>query len=245
MSDETLHPPNIAKEVGQKLVEVADGVLAENLGREAEPQEIADLAETMVSRLLSGAYLIVRDRGAGPKEAEAWLKKTLALGATLVRMSGSDAFIKLEISVREVPNKIAAKSPAPSEQLAPIAPCTCSKDRNGRCPDCSKRLAIAYREFFVYLQKMAEFQEILKDLCKACGREQLDYSISTIVGSLFDVLDQVDADKKAIAAQQMLQLLCQMATGQGIRDIPLTIKAWKDLMDAKGIKVEDHEMDQR
>lgn len=36
MSDEH----NIAKAVGQKLVGVADGVLAENLGREAEPQEI-------------------------------------------------------------------------------------------------------------------------------------------------------------------------------------------------------------
>lgn len=237
--EETLRQNNLPKEVGNKLVEVADGVLAENLGREAEPHEIADLAETMVSRLLSGAYLVVRDKGAGPQEAESWLKRTLALGATLIRMSGSDAFIKIEISVREVPNKIAAQVHQDEGQKpAAVPPCTCAKDAEGRCPDCSKRLGAAYQQFFAYFQKVAEFKDVLKDLCKTCQRDQLDYSISTVVGPLFAVVDQVEEDRKPLAAQQLLQLLYQMAVGQGLREIPLTIKAWKDLMEAKGIKVE-------
>lgn len=239
--EQGLRDRNLPKEVAHKLVEVSDQVLAENLGREPTPEEIADLAEAMIAEILSGGYIHVRERGKGPQEAEAWLRKALAMGAAGVRMRGSDALIKIEVTVRDVPNKI-ARTVEPADQvrkdLATAAPCNCQKEADGRCPSCSQALASVYREFFGVFRNMARFQGSLKGLCRPCQLDQLDYAVSTVVGTIFEASETLSPENKAAFAQEMLALLYQMAVSMGVREMPMTIQAWKDTLQAKGITVE-------
>jgi len=48
-----------------------------------------------------------------------FLRKTLALAATWIRLSGSEAFVKIEVSVSDFPNRLAKRSQKdPGEELA-------------------------------------------------------------------------------------------------------------------------------
>lgn len=233
----------IPKQVGFKLIEVAEGALAEALGRLPEPREVADMAEAMTAELVGGAYVLLRERGGGPQEAESWLRKTLAVAAAAIRMRGSDALVKIDVSIRDVPNRIAAKPPPEAaEQVrkepAPAELCRCAKEADGRCPACAEALAGIYRQFFGVFREMTRFQDAFKNLCRPCQSDQLDYAVSTVVETLFETGDRLEADKRGVFANEVLALLYNLATSQGVKDMPLTVEAWKGAIGRRGITLE-------
>lgn len=119
--EEVLKQRNLPKEVGAKFVEISESVLRANLGREPEPAELGAMAEQMISELLSGGYLLIREKGAGAQEAESWLRKTLAMAAASVRMRGSEALIKIDVTIRDLPNKMPRPDPARQVKKDPEA----------------------------------------------------------------------------------------------------------------------------
>jgi len=237
--EKRLKQESVPFQVGQKMTAVAEEVLAENLGRAPETDEIAELASVMASQCLSAGYLAVRDKR-GPKDAEMFLRKTLALAATWIRLSGSEAFVKIEVSVSDFPNRLAKRSQKDpgeelAEALAPATPCSCKKDQDGRCASCSEVIALVYREFFGIFRRIGQFKDSLKGVCPACQHDQLDYALSKIVPAAFDI--NVDPGRLGVYAHEILPLFHQMAMMQGVKDIPLTVQAWKDYVASKGIEV--------
>lgn len=232
----------VPKEVGRKIVEVAEATLAEALGRSPEPADVAEMAECVVSELLSGAYLYVREGGPGPKEAESWLRRTLGLAAAAVRMRGSDALIKVEITVQDLPNRIArppSERPAPERPTAPpTAQCACAKTPEGACLKCSEVITAVFAKTFGFFREMANFKGSLREICAACQVEQLDRAVSTLVESLFETSDDLDPDAKGSVAQEVLAMLLQLGTAQGAGEMPLTIAAWKAAAARRGIPSE-------
>lgn len=240
--EEFLPKRSIPTEVGRKLITVADQVLAETLQREPTPQELGELAQTMVSELASAGYVILREK-ANAGEAEKWLRMTLSTTAAAIRLRGSDALVKIDLAIRDVPNKMAQKAPVePAMQLqkdlAPNMPCDCEKDGEGRCRACPQKLAKVFQDFFGTFAKMGAFANHLKGSCKACQRDHLDYAVSTIVDRLFDA-SPFEPEQKAAFAQETLGLLYQMATSTGqIKEMPLTVEAWKKAVERQGLSLE-------
>lgn len=119
--EEVLKQRSLPKELGAKLVELSEGLLEENLRREPQPAELGAMAEQMISELLSGGYLLIREKGEGAEAAEAWFRKTLAMAAASVRMRGSEALIKIDVTIRDLPNKMPRPDPARQEKKDPEA----------------------------------------------------------------------------------------------------------------------------
>lgn len=231
-----LAQPAVPKQVAQKLVEVAESTLAEALGREPDAKEIAELAEGMVAELLSGAFIMLREHGEGPAAAEEWLRKTLAMAAAGVRLRGSEAFIKIEVSIRDVPNRIAPKQAEPAkEPVAQAPPCACSKEPDGSCPSCVEKLADTYKRLFGFFREIGKLQGALKDTCKACHLDQLDRALSTSIETLFAASDRLAGDAKASFAHEILTVILQLAAAAGVREMPLTITAWKTAAEERGL----------
>lgn len=238
--EDRLKQESIPFQVGHRMVSVAEEVLVEQLGREPAVKELAEFGSVMASQCLIGGYLALREKY-GPKDAEMYLRKTLALAATGIRMSGSEAFVKVEISVSDFPNRLSKKVPPKdageklAEALAPAAPCNCKRDGDGRCLTCSEAISLIYQKFFLFFREIGQFKDSLKEICPSCQHDQMDYALSKTIPAVFEV--DIEPDKMGIYAHEVLPLLHQMAMLQGVREIPLTIQAWKDYVAAKGIEV--------
>lgn len=203
----------------------------------------------MVVELASAGYVILRDK-VSAKEAEAWLRATLAGTAAAIRLRGSDALVKIDITIHEVPNKIAPKSspldppaatsaPAAAAPAAPPVACACEKDSSGRCDTCPDKIAKTFKEFFSHFRKLASFAGRMSSVCKQCQKDHIDYAISTIVDDLFDISGSFNDEKKAEFAQELLAALFQMVTVSGeVKEMPLTLEAWKKAVEKQGLAVE-------
>jgi hypothetical protein len=241
-------PKDLPRAIGQKMIEIADGVLAENLGRTPETEERASLAETMVSELLSSMYCILRDQE-GSEKAEKWLRKTLTLSAAAVRVKGSDALVKIDLSIRDVPNAIGpapASTPETKKTEEPSSPkplCSCPKDAQDRCiGPCGRQMAAIFRQFFSALRGMMRFKGALEGICAICQREELDRAIASSVPEIFRSGDQLVTDEGGDIvefAHEILGLCGQLAFGMGVKELPLTIEAWKKEAKARGLEVSE------
>ena len=238
---------NIPKQVGQKLVDICDQVLAENLKRDPTPEELGELAQTMISELLGASYLIIRGGQGGAAEAEAWLKRTLGSASAAVRLRGSDALIKFDVTIRDLPNKLVPKPASdPAAHLRreppPLPPCVCEKAADGSCPGCVEKTSARFKRFFGFFHQMMRFQQETKDdTCKACEKDAMDPAIAAIVPSLFEVSEMADPDAKAQFAQEIMGVVFQMASMAGVTEMPLTIDAWKKAVEKAGVAVDQPE----
>jgi hypothetical protein len=221
---------DVPRQVAKKLAEIADGILAENLGRGATADELADFAEVLISMVMSSMYCILReDKGA--EEAERWLRRTLSLGAAQVRMKGADALVKIDVAVREAPNRLArlkAADPPEAAERVRAAPCLCERDPEGRCPGCSKAIAFVCGEFFGSMRKISAFTNEAGEVCPACQRTEADHAISTLVPSFLEMGAGLEGEKRAAFAQEVLYTLHTVSSMLGVREIPLTERAWAE-----------------
>jgi hypothetical protein len=237
---------NIPKQVAQKLVEICDQVLAENLKRAPTAAELAELAQVMVSEIMSGAYIVLQmdSPETGAATAEAWLKHTLSIGAAAVRARGSDALIKIDVTIRNVPNKMPNKpavDPVPQikRETPPPPACTCEKEADGRCGPCAGRLGLRFEKFFGILHQLLGFQQEKTDevACKACDRDMFDVALAPKVPELFAIKTGDSSEEKLKMAQEIMATIFQMSSMYGVQDLPLTMAAWKKAVDEAGIQI--------
>lgn len=235
------HP--LPRQVGFKLLEISTDVLSEQLGREPQPTEFADMAETMSANLLSAGYLELRAQQ-GPEVAEKWLKKALAQVSAAIRSSGSDAFPKIDLIIKDVPNRIIKRpqetKPAPAEPAVAPAPavpvCACTRT-DGQCQSCQTALAGKIQEVYGIIQTLNRFKESA-DLCPVCSLTEFDQALARSVPVFWKLGESVEGDAKTQFAQELLGILTMTAALKGLKEVPLTLKAWKEFVEAKGVQVE-------
>lgn len=235
------HP--LPRQVGFKLLEISADVLSEQLGRDPQPSEFADMAETMSANLLSAGYLELRDQQ-GPEAAEKWLKKALAQVSAAIRSSGSDAFPKIDLVITDVPNRIIkrpqeTKPPAaePAVVPAPAAPvCACART-DGQCVTCQTALVGKIQEVYGIIQTLNRFKESA-DLCPVCSLTEFDQALAQSVPIFWKLGESLEEDAKPQFAQELIGILTMTAALKGLKEIPLTLKAWKGFVETKGIRIE-------
>jgi hypothetical protein len=212
---------DVPRMTGEVYAATAEEWLAQALGRPPEVGEVADFVEIASSTLLGGMYDIMR-RSKGPEKAEAWLKRTFSLMCSHVRRRGSDAFIKVDVSIKDAPNRLAKMRPeAVQEQyaqaIAPPPTCGCALDAEGRCATCAGRLSAYFQSVFAPFREMAAAAgKEMSEICRVCQPGQADYAMSKAVG---------EARKHG---DDMLLICYQLAAGMGAREMPLTEKAWQE-----------------
>lgn len=220
-------------EIAQGYVALSDQFLADNLGRPYNIQEIAQFSETAAATLFASAYANFRDH-LGKEAAEAWLKKTLSVAASTVRLMGADALIRFEVHIKDMPNKLhqrPAQAKAEPPPAAPEAPtCKCTLDEAGACSACIPILGHTFKGSVQFMRHMADAGKKMQTICRVCQTTQTDRALATIVPDIATI--DVPKEHREGFNQEIIALFHQIAGGQGATAIPITEKAWKDAVKA-------------
>lgn len=217
---------NIPVEVAHQYVAAGEEILLQTLQREPTTAELASFCETAGATIIGSMYDLMRQRE-NPKDAETWLRKVLALISSTVRVRGSDALLKIDLTVKEAPNRVARRRPEDASQdaLVPEPTCSCTLDATGRCASCSERLSACFKKVFEPFRRMAEFGNEAREICKVCKTTQADYAMSTIVPTVISLGEGV--------GEQMVAYLYSMGAMMGAQKMPLTEQACAELLGAK------------
>lgn len=227
---ETSSDLRVVAQIGQQYVGICDQFLAEQLGRPYTLPELTQFAETAVSTLLASAYTNFRE-ALGKEGAEAWLRKTLSIGASTCRLLGAEALLKFDVTIKDMPNKLAKQRQEMQANPQPAAPteaakCSCTLSPDGSCAVCIEGLSEVFKSTFAFMRKMAEFSKKNENMCIPCRSTQTDLALVTIVPDALAI--PVPEDAKEGAQQQILGLLHQIAGSHGAAAIPLTDKAFQE-----------------
>lgn len=221
----------VIAQIGQAYVGICDQFLAEQLGRPYTLPELTQFAETAVATLLASAYTNFREV-LGKEASEAWLKKTLAVGASSCRLLGAEALLKFEVHIKDMPNKLAKqRQEMQAQPQAPLEPtpamkCTCPLEADGSCTACIGGLSEAFNRTFQFMQNMADHAKKNENMCIPCRSTQTDRALVTIVPAALAIVPA--DDQQEAGQQQVLGLLHQIAGGNGATAIPLTEKAFQE-----------------
>lgn len=225
----------VTVQIGQQYVAICDQFLTEQLGRPYTLPEISQFAETSIATLLASAYTNFRE-AMGKDAAEAWLKKTLAVGASTARLLGADALLRFEVHIKDMPNKLHQQrqemksQPQPAaEAPAPEPKCTCQLT-DGSCAPCSEVLSNIFKGTFIFMRKMGDAVKKGQEICQACHQSQTDRALASIVPQALSL--EVPAENKEAFQQEILAVLHQMGAAHGAHAIPLTEKAFQDAVKA-------------
>lgn len=230
----------IAQDIAHQYVGLAEGLLTQALGRTPAIEELGDFLHFSTALLAGSMYTILRDR-TGANDADGWMRRTLAMIATVVRLRGSNALLKFDFTVKDIPSLNAKKNPEHAleemkQTLTP--PCLCKKDAQGRCEQCAGTISIMMRSTLETIIKMSEFAkkqnaEGLGLSCKACSKDQIDLAISKLVPDFIKMGDHIESERWDLFGQEMLGMLYQMGLTAGITEMPLTEAAWKSAVEAR------------
>lgn len=218
-------------QIGQQYVAICDQFLGENLGRPYTVPELSQFAETAISTLMASAYSNFRDV-LGKEAAEAWLKKTLSMAASTIRLLGADALLRFEVHIKDMPNNLHQKrqemeaNPAAAPAAAPEAPkCACVLNSDGSCPTCLEMAMSYHKTTFVFMGKMKEQTDKCQEICQVCMASQTDLAISkSIPEALACGIPKEE--------NQLLNFIRGFAQQFGAKAIPITEKALKDAVKA-------------
>lgn len=216
--------------IGQQYVGICDQFLVEQLGRPYTLPELTQFAETAISTLLASAYSNFRE-ALGKEASEAWLKKTLTMAASNVRLFGADALLRFEVHIKDMPNKLhaqrqelhAATAPeaAAPAQPSPAPKCACPIAADGSCPTCIPVLANVLKGTFKLIRHMTDSGKKTQALCQACQAAQTDRALVTVVPDAMEI----EGPNGKPSDEEILGILHQIAGGM---PIPLTEKALKE-----------------
>lgn len=220
----------VISEIAQGYVSFSDQFLTENLGRSYNVQEIAQFSETACAALLASAYTNFREH-LGKEAAEAWLKKTLSVAASTVRLMGGDALLRFEVHIKDMPNKLHQRAPkSKPEPTAESAACKCTIDESGGCSTCIPVLRDTFKGSFQFMRHMTEAGKKMQTMCKVCQTSQTDRALAAIVPDVVSI--EVPKEHREGFNQEILALFYQIAGAHGATAIPLTEKAWKEAVKA-------------
>lgn len=218
-----------AEDVAHEYVAQSEAFLGQMLKREFSLEEMSKFVETAAGAMIGSWFAILRGQ-AGKEAAETWLKQMLSRASMFVRFRGADAIVKFEATVMDAPRSLTAEVNLPPKGEAKPAgranACKCDVDKNGRCKPCADKMAAYYQGIFEPFMKMQELEAQAKTICEVCGHTQADYALSTTVPMLLKLGEALDAEKKKEYGVQIKKVLYSMAGNLGVRETPLTGKAF-------------------
>ncbi len=215
-----------AQEYGFDFADAAPGYAAQKLGKELTLEELGDFyyaaTSTMAGILYSALY-----NAKGQEEADGWLAKVLVGIPTMVRAKGIPVVISLQSSVKPL-------AASPEEHGMPLikipsGPCTCSPRPQGVCAPCLERITRNMKTIIgsiaSYLKQIRDLPSHLEKGCRECDFKNLDSAFAVVIKEALSK----DAGIGATDREQLTMLLYQMATQIGVKELPLTEKAWAAL----------------
>jgi hypothetical protein len=218
----------VVAQIGQQYVGICDQFLGENLGRPYTLPELSQFAETAVSTLMASAYSNFRE-ALGKEAAEAWLKKTLSMAASTVRLMGADVLLRFEVHIKDMPNKLhkqlqeqaAIEAPAPAPAAPAAATCGCPIATDGSCPTCIPILADVMKGTFALIRHVADSGKKAQALCQGCKIAQTDRALVTVVPDAMGI----EGPNGKASNEEILAIFHQIAG----MPIPLTEKTLKEV----------------
>lgn len=227
--------PQRTAEIGQQFVGISDQFLTEQLGRAYTLPEIVQFAETAVATLIASAYTNFRE-AIGKDGAEAWVKKTLAVAASSVRLMGADALLKFEVHIKDMPNSLPkhrqeAQAPAKEAPVQETPKCKCKLFADGSCPLCVEKLAAIMSGTFKLMRDVSDNTRRLAEQCRVCNVTQTDRALVKLIPDLLTMKEGVSKENHQAFDQEMLAALHQLGSMAGAQQIPLTEKAWKEAIE--------------
>lgn len=221
--------------LAHQYVALADGVMQQTLGRVPTDGELSDFGLNAVSQLLGALFVILYDKK-GAAEAEKWLKKTLAMTSGVIRLEGSDALIKFEVELKEIPNTN-RRRPAPAPVPAGIPACACDKTEDGDCPSCRMTLKDRLWKAFSAMREMARLTSELRGAqdvrCRECELAHTDRVLASLVPDFLALGKGLEGPDMETVGQELLGLIYQVSVLNGVTELPLTEAAWKASMQEK------------
>jgi hypothetical protein len=234
MTGPTVEQINKIRELANQYASIPEHFLLQGLGREPSPDEFLAFIEASIANIFSGGYGMVRETK-GPQEGEGWLKHTLGLTSALVRTNGSDAIIKFDVSIKEVPNKLHKKPMLENVQKempqVPSAPaCQCQFDVSGHCAKCLGILSAYFKGVFPPFMKFTELAKQTQDMCPVCQTMQTDYTMAQILPELLKLAADTNTENRKARSQEILVCVYSIAAMMGAKELPLTDKAYLTAM---------------
>lgn len=225
--------PRIPAQIAQQFIGLTDQFLCDQLGRAYTVPEMLQFSETAVATLMASAYANFRE-AVGKEQAEAWLKKTLSVSASIVRLLGADALVKFDVVIKDMPNKLRQHrmEPPPPAPPAEEAKCVCQVDKDGTCPSCVEKLSLMLRGSFKLLNEMRAYNQKAVEYCPVCSVTQTDRALATLIPDLISMRNTLPKESHEIFNQEGLAVLHQMGAMAGVRDIPFTEKYWHEAVKA-------------
>lgn len=225
---------DIPRAAAHDYVSMSQSFLEQGLGRECEMKELAEFSETAGSTFLGSMYALLREKE-GKETAEAWLKKAMASMSSTARLAGADALIKVEITIKDMPNRLPkreelgqptaeTKAPAPAP-VAAQAPqkCECKVEDDQSCLICLRVMSVAMGHAFKGTIDMLGIATKLATFCGVCKVKHGDEAISKIVPDMIKAVK----DKKAVV-EQVTVIALQLGGTLGVQAMPITQAALKE-----------------
>ena len=222
---------DIAREAAHEYVTQAEAFLMQSAGRPFDLKELSDFVEVAGASLLGSMYAILREQE-GKEKSEAWLKKAMTLLGSTVRLRGADALVKAEITIKDMPNKMAKREelhvPAPLPPAPELPKCLCKTEVGVSCQACVTQIAAVMQKAFGFLNEMIHVGKKTESICQACKLKHGDEAISTIIPEIVKSMGLLGSNKQG--ADEAMNMVVQLGMTLGIQEMPMTEEACKKLL---------------
>ena len=222
---------DIAREAAHEYVTQAEAFLMQSAGRPFDLKELSDFVEVAGASLLGSMYAILREQE-GKEKSEAWLKKAMTLLGSTVRLRGADALVKAEITIKDMPNKMAKREelhvPAPLPPAPELPKCLCKTEVGVSCQACVTQIAAVMQKAFGFLNEMIHVGKKTESICQACKIKHGDEAISTIIPEIVKTMGLLGPNKQG--TDEAMNMVVQLGMTLGIQEMPMTEEACKKLL---------------
>jgi hypothetical protein len=223
----------LVTQIGQQYVGICDQFLTEQLGRAYTLPELTQFAETAIATLMASAYTNFREV-LGKDQAEAWLKKTLQVGASTIRLLGADALVRFEVNIKDMANNLAkqrqemraqatAAATGTSAAPAPAPKCACALNPDGSCPSCLDVVIGMHKSTFIFMREVKLASDNCQKICQVCTVSQTDIALSRVI-------PEAMASGMTKNPAEMLDAMHGIAQRCGVKEIPITEKALQEMV---------------
>lgn len=224
--------------IGHEFVGASQNYLEQVMGRECEFRELAEFAETVGATVLGSMFALIREKE-GKEKSEKWLQKAMATLSGTVRLSGADALVKVDLSIKDMPNRMPKRDelhvPASEGKVVPPAPppeeeepkCGCKVQEDQSCLICLRVMGVAMAHAFKNTIDMLGVAGKIDSVCPVCRMKHGDEAISRLVPDMMKAVN----DKKA-TLEQAATIALQLGMTLGVQQMPMTQEALKEAAEA-------------
>lgn len=215
-------------ELGFNYADAAPKHLGDKIARSPNVDELGDFY-LMAGATMIGIMYSVFYKAKGQEDADGWLAKMFACIPTMVRSKGVPVVLAINATARPLdvhPEDDEKRKPGLVGK--PPGKCTCAPVPAGLCMPCLERMKRTMKTVIGgitgYLNTMGDLMKGLEKGCRACDLQYIDTALASVI-------EEGIPDGPASGAEfgdQLAHFLYQMAHQMGVKELPLTEKAWAD-----------------